>query len=125
MARRSKTGFDKFFDDQMQSPSFAEDYTKARAEVDTIDRMVRALDAAREKAKLTKAALATATGTRPEVVRRLFTQEKRNPTLSTIVKLAACLGYRLELVRDTRPRRPSPRAEARPRRARRHEEASA
>jgi ribosome-binding protein aMBF1 (putative translation factor) len=100
MPRLRKTGFNKFFDDQMKSSSFAKSYTEARAEVGAIDRMVRALDAARERSGLTKADLAAAIEARPEVVRRLFTTKQPNPTLSTLIRLAAALGYRVELVRD-------------------------
>jgi len=85
--RTKKTRLDKFFDEQMKSPSFAKDYAEARAEVDAIDAMVRALDAAREKSGRTKADLAAAIDARPEVVRRLFTQKNPNPTLSTLVRL--------------------------------------
>ncbi len=103
MARRSrKTGFDKFFNEQMKSTSFAKSYAEARAEVDAIDRLVRALDAARERSGLTKADLAEAIDARPEVIRRLFTQKNPNPTLSTLIRLAAALGYRVQLVRNDR-----------------------
>jgi ribosome-binding protein aMBF1 (putative translation factor) len=107
LRRRKKTGFDKFFDGQMKAPSFAKSYAEARSEVDVIDRLVRALDAAREKSGLTKANLAAAIDARPEIVRRLFTQDHPNPTLSTLIRLAAALGYRVELVREAgrRPRR--------------------
>jgi ribosome-binding protein aMBF1 (putative translation factor) len=104
------TGLDKFFDDQMKSPSFAKSYAEARAEVDAIDGIVRALDAAREKSGVTKADLAAAIDARPEVVRRLFTQKKPNPTLSTLIRLAAALGYRVELVRGAKARRATRRA---------------
>jgi DNA-binding phage protein len=100
MPRRSKTGFDKFFDAQMKSPSFAKSYAEARAEVDAIDGLVRALNVAREKSGLSKTDLATAIEARPEIVRRLFTQRNPNPTLSTFIRLAAALGYRVELVRE-------------------------
>ncbi len=104
MARGTKTGADKFFDEQMKSPLFAKSYREARTEVDAIDRMVRALDAAREESGLSKADLAAAIEARPEVVRRLFTTKKPNPTLSTLIRLAGALGYRMELVRKTKPR---------------------
>jgi ribosome-binding protein aMBF1 (putative translation factor) len=100
MPRRNKTGFDKFFGGRMKSPSFAKSYAEARAEVDVIDQLVRVLDAARERSGLSKADLAAAIEARPEVVRRLFTQKNPNPTLSTLIRLAAALGYRVELVRD-------------------------
>jgi hypothetical protein len=51
MARHARTGFDKFFGAPMKSRSFAKSYADARAEVDAIDRMIRALDAAREKSR--------------------------------------------------------------------------
>jgi ribosome-binding protein aMBF1 (putative translation factor) len=112
MPRRvKKTGLDKFFDDQMKSSSFAKNYADARNEVDAIDGMVRALDDAREKSGLTKADLAAAIDARPEVVRRLFTQKSPNPTLSTLIRLAAALGYRVELVREA-PGRSRRRARA-------------
>jgi ribosome-binding protein aMBF1 (putative translation factor) len=110
--RTKKTGFDKFLDEQMKSPSFAKSYAEARAEVNAIDEMVRALDAAREKSGLSKADLAEAIEARPEVVRRLFTQKNPNPTLSTLIRLAAALGYRVELVRDARQGRARRRVHA-------------
>ena len=112
MAARKKTGFDKFFDQQMKSASFAKSYREAKAEVDAIDKIVHALDDAREKSGLSKAELAAAIETRPEVVRRLFTTKKPNPTLSTLIRLAAALGYRVELVRAPSRRAASRRAHA-------------
>jgi len=93
----AKTGFDKFFDEQKKSPSFARSYAEALAEVNAIDKIVRALDAAREKSGISKAGLAAAIDAHPEVVRRLFTQKSPNPTLSTLIRLAAALGYHVEL----------------------------
>jgi len=112
MPRRAKTGFDKYFDEQLKSPSFAKRYGEARAEVDAIDKMVRALDAARESSGLTKADLAALIETSPEVVRRLFTTKKPNPTVSTLIRIAAALGYRVELVRDPSPKRTARRSRA-------------
>jgi DNA-binding phage protein len=106
MATRSKTGFDRFLDDQLKSPSFAEAYADSRSEIDAVDRIVRALDAARVAGKLTKADLARAIAAKPEVVRRLFTQSNPNPTLGTVVHLAQALGYSLELVRHRQQRKP-------------------
>ena len=60
MARPRKTGFDKFLDEQMAAPSFAKEYGEARAEIDAIDRIVRALDLARDKSGMSKADLARA-----------------------------------------------------------------
>jgi ribosome-binding protein aMBF1 (putative translation factor) len=98
MPRTTKTGFDKFFDEQIAKQSFARDYKQARAEIDAIDQLVRALDNAREQLGMSKADLARAISAKPEIVRRLFTAEAPNPPLSTVVKVAVALGYKLELV---------------------------
>jgi ribosome-binding protein aMBF1 (putative translation factor) len=93
----TKTGFDKFFDDQMKKPSFAKRYKRVRAEISAVDRLVRALDDARVQTGMSKAELARLISAKPEIVRRLFTS-KANPTLDTVTKIAAALGCRLELV---------------------------
>lgn len=98
-----KTGFDKFFAAQMRKPSFAKRYTSARAQVDAVDRIVRALDDARIDLGVTKAELARRISAKPEIVRRLFTAKAPNPTLATILKVAAALGYKMQLV----PAKPS------------------
>jgi DNA-binding phage protein len=112
MARgATKTGFDKFVDAQMRSPSFAREYAAARAEVDAVDQIVRAIDVARLRLGMTKAQLARAAGMRPEIVRRLFSAEEPNPTLETIVVLMAAVGRALAVVPFKAPRaskRPSP-----------------
>ena len=95
---RGKTGFDKFFDEQMRSPGFKKGYAKARAEVDAVDRIVRELDLARVELGVSKADLARLISAKPEIVRRLFTAKKSNPTLLTVVKLASALGFTVTLV---------------------------
>src|SRR5258708_373062 len=107
MAKRpSKTGFDRFVDEQMRSPSFARAYAEARAEIDAVDRVVREIDEARQQCGMTKAELAHAAGMQPEVVRRLFTAKKPNPTLETLVRLMVAVGRTLAVV-------PLPRASQR------------
>ena len=93
-----KTGFDKFFDAQMRDPEFARGYRKARREIDAVDRIVRALDEARVDLGMTKAQLARVISAKPEIVRRLLTAKSPNPTLATVVKVAAALGYTVQLV---------------------------
>ena len=98
MARRTKTGFDQYFYERMKDPTFAAEYTKARAEIDAIDGLIRALDRARELSGLTKAELARRIDAKPEIVRRLLTDAGGNPTMSTVLKIASALGCHLELV---------------------------
>jgi DNA-binding phage protein len=119
MARtRKKTGFDKFFDDRMKNKEFRTGYDEARSEIDRVDALVRALDAARIDVGLSKADLARKVATSPEALRRLFTADHANPTLATFVKLAAALGYQVSLmpnrggVAAARPRKQSSRTAA-------------
>jgi len=105
MARRTKTGFDKFFDSQMASPTFEKSYADGRAEIDAVDEIVRRLDETRLTLGMSKAELARAISAKPEIVRRLFTTKNPNPTLDTVVRLAQALGYNLLLVQNAKPNR--------------------
>jgi DNA-binding phage protein len=102
MPPRAKTGFDKFLARQMRDRAFAKTYAAVRADVDAVDRIVRALDDARVSLGMTKAELARLIAAKPEIVRRLFTTKHANPTLATIVKIAGALGYSLALSREPR-----------------------
>ncbi len=73
--------------------------------IDATDALVRALDTAREQARLSKADLARLIETKPEFVRRLFTAEDPNPTIETVLCVATALGYHLELVQNPQPAR--------------------
>ncbi|MGO8968450.1 MAG: helix-turn-helix domain-containing protein [Myxococcaceae bacterium] len=97
MARRPKTGFDTYLAGQMKEPGFARAYESARSEIDSVDTFVRALDARREQAGLTKSHLAKLVGMKPEVVRRLFTSSEANPTLETVIRIAVALDCKLGL----------------------------
>jgi hypothetical protein len=107
-ARRPKTGFDTFFESHMADPEFASAHADARAEIDGVDGVVRALDEARVAVGMSKAELARRIDAKPEVVRRLFTTDDPNPTMATVVKLATVLGLRFELV-PARLRKAAPR----------------
>jgi ribosome-binding protein aMBF1 (putative translation factor) len=98
MPSRTKTGFDKFLNEQLRSPSFAKAYAQSRAQVDAVDEFVRRLDETRLDLGMSKAELARAVSAKPEIVRRLFTTKKPNPTLETVIRLAHALGYSLQLV---------------------------
>ena len=93
------TGFDKLFRQQMKRPGFARQYAEARRDIDAVDGLIRCLDEARIQTGISKAELARRISAKPEIVRRLFTAEGANPTLSTVLRLVVALGYRLELVR--------------------------
>lgn len=87
----------------MQDREFASAYRDARAEIDAVDALMRQLDEARHRAKLSKADLARRASTPKESVRRLLTAKRTNPSLQTVVRLARAVGLRVELARETRP----------------------
>jgi DNA-binding phage protein len=94
----SKTGFDKFLDEKLREPAFREEYDVARAEIAGTDALIRALEGARAGRGLSKAELARQIAVKPEIVRRLLTDEGGNPTVRTVLKVATALDYHLELV---------------------------
>jgi len=98
----------------MEDPEFAEGYALERKRIDEIDRIVRTLDVARQKRKMTKADVARAAGLPAQSVRRFFTQRQQNPTLSVTVAIASAVGQplieteittRTQLGRVVEPRR--------------------
>jgi DNA-binding phage protein len=102
---RQKTGFDKYVQARLQDRGFASAYKEARAEVDAVDGLMRQLDDARRRVKLSKADLARRASTPQESVRRLLTAKRTNPTLQTVVRLARAVGLRVEFARATGPGR--------------------
>lgn len=105
MARKQKTGFDRYFQRRMKDPTFAAEYQDARAEIDRTDKLIRALEMEREKAGITKAELARRIDAKPEMIRRLLTAANGNPTMSTVLKVASALGCHFELVAARPPAR--------------------
>jgi len=83
--------------DDLDDPEFRTEYIRQSIRIATVDRIVAALDEAREAAGLSKAALARAIGADPAAVRRLFSAEQVNPTLGTLSELAAALGMEVVL----------------------------
>jgi DNA-binding phage protein len=94
------------------TPELRAQYESTKRAVIETRRMLQELDAARERAGLSKAALAHQVGMDPSVVRRLFTAAGSNPSLHTVLTIMAALGLEME-VKAPRPRRgitpPAPR----------------
>jgi DNA-binding phage protein len=103
----TRTAFDEFFDEQMNNPAFAEAYREARAEIDSVDAFMRAMESARVVRKMSKADLARASRLQPQTVRRLFTDENANPTIATVFSMLRPMGLGLQIVdlEDTPTRR--------------------
>jgi DNA-binding phage protein len=93
---RAKTGAESYLAGRLKDPEYKSAYDHARERIDQIDSVIRAFDDRRVELDITKAELARRAGIKPEAIRRLFSTETPNPTLSTLVALAAALD--LELV---------------------------
>lgn len=106
MGQPQKTAFDLDFDRNMQDPEFRVAYESARARIDAIDELVRALDAERTAQGLSKAELARRIGVQPEAIRRLLSADRPNPTMTTYIAAAQALGMKLKPVRPRRRRQP-------------------
>lgn len=105
-AGRCRTAFDLDLAEQLKDTEFAREYRTARAEIAAVDKATNAflhgLDKARIKRGLSKAELARRIGAEPAVMRRLLSGEGQNPTLTTLLKIAAALRMEMEL-RDAAP----------------------
>jgi transcriptional regulator with XRE-family HTH domain len=64
------------------------------------DDVVHSLDSRRVELGLTKAELARRADMPPAAVRRLFSQQQKNPTLSTLVAIADALNLRVTASSD-------------------------
>lgn len=107
----TRTGFDKFLEEKLRDPAFREEFEVARAEIAATDSLIRALEGARAGRGVSKAELARRLSVKPEIIRRLLTDAGGNPTIGTVLKVAAALDYHLELV-PNRGHRAAPASEA-------------
>lgn len=92
---RPRTAAEKYLDHRHSDPEYAEAYETASRRVAMFDDVVRALDSRRVDLGLTKAELARRADMPPAAVRRLFSQQQKNPTLSTLVAIADALNLRV------------------------------
>jgi transcriptional regulator with XRE-family HTH domain len=83
----------------LQDPEFLREYVRESIRIATVDAIMNALDDARLAEGLSKAELARAIGAEPAAVRRLFAAGNAtpNPTLGTLVDVAAALGLRIRV----------------------------
>jgi DNA-binding phage protein len=94
----AKTGFDKFLEEKLRDPAFREEFEVARAEIAATDSLIRALEGVRARRGVSKAELARRLSVKPEIIRRLLTDARGNPTVGTVLKVANALDHHLELV---------------------------
>ena len=100
-----RTGAERYLATRFEDSDYRAAYEQARERIEQIDLLIRALDDRRTELSLTKAELARRAGMKPEAIRRLFSAERPNPTLATLVALAGALD--LELRPQHRRARPS------------------
>ncbi|WP_433185888.1 helix-turn-helix domain-containing protein [Actinoallomurus sp. CA-150999] len=83
----------------LEDPEFLREYIRESVRIATVDAIMNALDRARLAENLSKAEVARAIGAEPAVVRRLFAagNTNPNPTLGTLVDVAAALGLRIKV----------------------------
>lgn len=87
----------------LDAPELRREYERTRQSVLRVRHLLQQLDAERERAGLSKAALAERIGADPSIVRRLFSSGASNPTLKTVLEIAGALGMEVDL-RPTRSR---------------------
>ena len=91
----TQTGAERYFAHRVKDPEYRQAYEEARERIEQIDSVIRFLDARREELHLTKAELARRAGVKPEAIRRLFSAERPNPALTTLVALAGVLDLEI------------------------------
>lgn len=91
----TQTGAERYFARRLKDPEYRQAYEEARHRIAQIDAVIRVFDARREELHLTKAELARRAGVKPEAIRRLFSAERPNPTLTTMVALAGALDLEI------------------------------
>lgn len=90
---------------RLQDSEFREHFEQAKAEIEQIDEVIRALDDLRVELGISKAELARRIGKNAASIRRLFTSES-NPELGTVAAIANALNARLKIEPSVKRRRP-------------------
>lgn len=97
-----RTGAERYLAQRLDDPEYRAAYNAARDRIAQIDAVVNSLDSRRIELGMTKAELARRAGVKPEAIRRLFSVERPNPTLSTLVALASALDLNIETAAGSR-----------------------
>ena len=84
--------FERYLNEQMQDPDFADEYEALRPEYEAI----RAVIAARTESHMTQKQLAEKTGIRQSNISRIENGSS-SPTVETLARIAAGMGKRLKI----------------------------
>jgi DNA-binding phage protein len=90
-----RTAAEKHLERQLSDPSYAAAYERASRRIAMFDEVVRSLEARREELGMTKAELARRADMPPAVIRRLFSQQHKNPTLTSLAAIAEALELKI------------------------------
>ncbi len=90
------SAFDELRDEMLQTPEQREEYERAVRRMVAVRKMLMAIDAERERRGMSKNDLAELVGMNPAAIRRLFTSERANPALGTILEILAALRIEIE-----------------------------
>lgn len=91
---RPRTAAEQYLAQRRSDPAYERAYEAASRRIGMFDDVVRSLDARRQELGMSKAELARRADMPPAVVRRLFSQQHKNPTLTTLVAIADALDLR-------------------------------
>ncbi|CAN5890439.1 hypothetical protein BH23ACT12_BH23ACT12_20180 [soil metagenome] len=89
---------EEYFKGRRSEAGYADAYKTAARRISMFDDLVHAMDERRLGLKLSKADLARRADLPPTAVRRLFSQQHKNPTLATLVAIADALQTSLSLI---------------------------
>lgn len=126
--------FDELRDETLQTPEQREQYERDVRKMMAVRKLLMAIDAERERRGMSKNDLARLVGVNPAAIRRLFTSERANPALGTVLEILAALRIEMEFkmpsttsqrsqARETAPKVEEGRARARTRAGRKKEAA--
>ncbi len=88
----ARTAAEQILADRLEGPEYRAAYELASRRITRFDAIINAFDARRRELGMTKAELARRSELPPAAVRRLFSQQRKNPTLTTLVAIADALG---------------------------------
>lgn len=89
--------WDEFYEQLFENPEERTEAERDFHEMVTMRKILQQVEAERERAGLTKAALAQRVGMNPASIRRLLTAEGSNPTLKTMLGIFDALEIELVL----------------------------
>ncbi len=95
---KSRTAAEDRFARLRSEPEYGEAYQMASRRIAMFDHVVRSLDARRQELGLSKADVAARANMPAAAVRRLFSQQQKNPTLVTLVAIADALDLRISVM---------------------------